>query len=94
MSDKVSDCIICQPLPHILFVNSGVGKFLAGAVGQRGFHTHKIQSGMLQRTILTRTVFSNKIRMLQGIQMLQRAGTNTIGRRSTRVRMTFRAFPL
>jgi hypothetical protein len=77
MSDKVSDYIICQPLLHILFVNNGVGKFLAGAVGQRGFHAYKIQSGMLQRT-----------------QMLQGTRSNTIGRRSTRVRLTYRAFPL
>jgi len=38
--------------------------------------------------MLQRTVFIGKIRMLQ------RAGSNTIGRRSTRVRMTCRAFPL
>jgi hypothetical protein len=43
--------------------------------------------GMLQRTILQRTVFINKIKMLQ------RTRRNTIGRRSTRVRMTCRAFP-
>jgi hypothetical protein len=42
-----------------------------------------VQWGMLQRT-----VFINKIRMLQWKQR------NTIGRRSTRVRMTCRAFPL
>jgi len=42
-----------------------------------------VQWGMLQRT-----VFINKIRMLQ------RTHWNTIGRRSTRVRMTCRAFPL
>ena len=33
-------------------------------------------------------------RMLQRTQMLQRMRRNTIGRRSTRVRMTCRAFPL
>jgi hypothetical protein len=33
-------------------------------------------------------------RMLQRTQMLQRTRRNIIGRRSTRVRMTFRAFPL
>jgi len=38
--------------------------------------------------ILQRTVFINKIRMLQ------RTRRNTTGRRSTRVRMTCRAFPL
>jgi hypothetical protein len=38
--------------------------------------------------MLQRTVFINKIRMLQ------RTRNNTIGRRSTRVRMTCRAFPL
>jgi hypothetical protein len=47
-----------------------------------------IQPGMLQRTILQRTVFINKIRMLH------RKRRNTIGRRSTRVRMKCRAFPL
>jgi len=53
---------------------------------------------MLQQTILQRmplwTVFINKIRMLQQTQMLQRTRRNTIGRSSTRVRMTYRAFPL
>jgi hypothetical protein len=53
-----------------------------------------VQWGMLQRTILQRTVFINKIRILQRTQMLQRTRRNTIGRRSTRVRMAFRAFPL
>jgi hypothetical protein len=48
-----------------------------------------IEWGMLQRTILQRTVFINKIRMPQRTQMLQRTRRNTIGRRSTRVRMTF-----
>ena len=38
--------------------------------------------------MLQRTVFINKIRMLQ------RTRRNTIGRRSTRVRVTCRAFPL
>jgi hypothetical protein len=47
-----------------------------------------------------RTVFINKIRMLQRtvfinkIRMLQRTQRNTIGRRSKRLRMTCRAFPL
>jgi hypothetical protein len=53
-----------------------------------------IQWCMLQRTILQRTVFINKIRMLQRTQMLQQTRRNTIGRRSTRMRMTFQAFPL
>ena len=44
--------------------------------------------------MLQRRVFINKIRLVQRIQMLQRAGSNTIGRRSTRVLMTCRAFPL
>ena len=44
--------------------------------------------------MLQRTVFINKIRMLQRTQTLQRTRRNTIGRRSTRVRMTCRAFPL
>jgi len=37
---------------------------------------------------------ANKISMLQRTQMLQRTRKNTVGRRSTRVRMTCRAFPL
>jgi len=48
-----------------------------------------VQAGRLQRT-----VFINKIRMLQRTEMLQRTRRNTISRRSTRVRMTFRAFQL
>jgi len=44
--------------------------------------------------MLQRTIFINKIRMLQRTQMLQRTRRNTFDRRSTRVRMTFRAFPL
>ena len=44
--------------------------------------------------MLQRTVFINKIRMLQRTQMLQRTRRNTIGRCSTRVRMTCQAFPL
>jgi len=43
--------------------------------------------------MLQRTVFINKIRMLQRTQILQRTRRNTIGRRSRRVRMTCRAFP-
>ena len=42
---------------------------------------------MIQRTMLQRTVFINKIRMLQ------RKRRNTIGRRNTRVRMTCLVFP-
>jgi len=45
-------------------------------------HTHT------QWVMLQRTVFLNKIRMLQ------RTRRNTIGRRCTRVRMTCRTFPL
>ena len=44
--------------------------------------------------MLQRTVFMNKMRMLQRKQMLQRTRRNTIGRRSTRVPMTSGAFPL
>jgi len=44
--------------------------------------------------MLQQTVFINKIRMLQQTHMLQRTRRNTIGRRSTRVRMTCQAFPL
>ena len=43
--------------------------------------------------MLQRTVFIYKIRMLQRTEMLQRTRRNTIGRRSTRVCMMFRAFP-
>jgi len=43
--------------------------------------------------MLQRTVFVNKIRMLQRAQMLQRTPWNTIGRRSTRVRTSCRVFP-
>jgi len=53
----------------------------------------KIEWGMLQQTTQQRTVFINKIRKLQRTQKLQRTWRNTIGRRSTRVRMTCRAFP-
>ena len=42
----------------------------------------------------TTNIFINEFRMLQRTQMLQRTRRNTIGRRSTRVRMTCRAFPL
>jgi len=44
--------------------------------------------------MLQRTVFINKIRMLQRTQMLRWTRRNTIGRSSTRVLMTCRAFPL
>jgi len=46
--------------------------------------------------MLQRTVFINKIKKLQPTQMLQRTRGrgNTIGRRSTRMRMSCRAFPL
>jgi len=44
--------------------------------------------------MLQRTVFINKVRMLQRTQMLQRRRRNTIGRRSTRVHIACRAFPL
>jgi len=44
--------------------------------------------------MLQRTVFINKISMLQRTQMLQRTRRNTIGRRTTRVRLMCRAFPL
>jgi len=44
--------------------------------------------------MLQRTVFIKKIRKLQRTQMLQRNRRNTIGRRSTRMRMTRRGFPL
>ena len=44
--------------------------------------------------MLQRTVFMNKIRMLQRAQILKRTRRNTISRRSTRVRITCRAFLL
>jgi hypothetical protein len=58
-----------------------------------------MQWGMLQRTnattkVIQRTVFISKIRMLRRTQMLQRTRRNTVGRRSTRVRIMFQAFPL
>jgi hypothetical protein len=48
----------------------------------------QIQWGMLQRTVLQRTISINKI------MMLQRTRRNTIGQRRRRVHMTCRAFPL
>jgi len=44
--------------------------------------------------MLQRTDFINEIRVLQRTQMSQRTRRNTIGRRSTRVRMKCWAFPL
>ena len=44
--------------------------------------------------MLRRTIFINKIRMLQRTEMLQRTWRNTIGRRSTLVRTTYRNFQL
>jgi len=49
----------------------------------------EVQWGMLHRT-----VFINKIRMLQQTQMLQRTRRNTISRRSMRVCLTCQAFLL
>jgi len=43
---------------------------------------------MLKRTVI------NKIMMLRRTQMLQRTWSNTIGRRSSRMRMMCRACPL
>jgi len=54
-------------------------------------HVHTV--GYATTNGAQRTVFINKIRTLQRTQMLQRTPRNTIGRRSTRVRMTCRAFP-
>jgi len=53
-----------------------------------------LQRTMLQRTTATTNNFINKIKMLQRTQLLQRKQRNTIGRRSTRVRMTCQAYPL
>jgi hypothetical protein len=47
----------------------------------------KLHWGMLQRKKAATNSFINKIRMLQRTQVLQRMRRNTIGRRSTRVRM-------
>jgi hypothetical protein len=47
-----------------------------------------------KRTNATANRFINKIRMAQQTQTLQRTRRKTIGRRSTLVRMTCRAFPL
>ena len=61
-------------------------------------HWGTLQRTKLQRTKSTtklqRTVFINKIRMLQWTQMLQRTHRNTIGRHSTHMHMTCGAFPL
>ena len=43
---------------------------------------------MLQRTNASTNIFNKNIKMLQRTQMLQRTRRNTIGRRSTRLRMT------
>jgi len=56
--------------------------FIRSYVGQ------KVHWGMLKQTMLQRRIFINKIRILQ------RTRRNTIGRRSTRVRITYRTFPL
>jgi len=53
-----------------------------------------LQRTMLQRKMLQRTVFINKIRMLQRTHMLQRTRRNTIGRRSKLVRIKCWAFPI
>jgi len=53
-----------------------------------------IQWGMLQQMNAKTNSFINKIRMLQWTQMLQWMRRNTISWRSTRVRMTCRAFQL
>jgi len=50
--------------------------------------------GCAKRKKIQRNIFINKFRLLQRTQMLQQTWRNTIGRRSTRVRMTCRAFPL
>jgi hypothetical protein len=49
---------------------------------------------MIQRTNATTNSSINKIGMLQRTKILQRTRKNTIGRRSTRVSISFRAFPL
>ena len=71
--------------PHILRLTAH-GRFISLRLTCRRAAQMKrtvVQWGMLQRI-----VFINKIRMLQWTQMLQRTQRNTIGRRSTRVRMT------
>jgi len=54
----------------------------------------KYSGACYNERMLQRTVFINKIRMLQRTQMLQRKLRNTVGRRNTRVRMTCRASTL
>jgi hypothetical protein len=46
------------------------------------------------KRLLQKTVFISGIRILQRTHVLQQTLRNTIGRRSTRMRMTCRAFPL
>jgi len=57
-------------------------------------HTHTHTQYVIQLGMLQRTVFTNKIRIPQRTQTVQRTGRNILGRRGTRVRITFRAFSL
>ena len=57
-------------------------------------HKRKYSGVLYNERTLKRTVFLNKIKMLQQTQMLQWTRKNTIGQCSTRVRMMCRAFPL
>jgi hypothetical protein len=57
------------------------------------YRRYIIQWGMLQRTMLQRSNATTNS-SINKIRMLQRTRRNTIGRRSTRVRMPCRAFPL
>ena len=74
-------------LQHLVFVTPLLLPATSGTHTHTHTHTHT-ESGTLQRRIPQRTVFINKIRMLQ------RMRRNPIGGHSTRVRMTCRAFPL
>ena len=61
---------------------------------ERCYNEQMLQRTMLQRTNATMNRFINKIGTLQRTQMIQLTRKSTIGRRSTRVHMTCRAFPL
>ena len=85
-TDLSTDNGLCPTycLVHLMFVNCYTRQ-----TGGRNTVGVYYNERMLQGT-----VFINKIRMLQRTQMLQRKRRNTIGRGTTRVRMTCRALPL
>jgi len=65
-----------------------------GACNKYLVKLHKYSGVCYNERMLQRTVLINKIRMLKRTKMLQRTRRNTIGRHSTRMQMTCRAFPL